>query len=70
MLLLGFILLQHQEGWVIWRQLKGKNLFQKVSFCTSFSKYLDIWNPIGRFVKIMAMVWAGSQVTKLVRAGG
>ncbi|KAJ9685222.1 hypothetical protein PVL29_017304 [Vitis rotundifolia] len=53
-----------------WRQLKGKNLFQKVSFCTSFSKYLDIWNPIGRFVKIMAMVWAGSQVNKLVRAGG
>uniref|UniRef100_F6I6L6 Uncharacterized protein n=1 Tax=Vitis vinifera TaxID=29760 RepID=F6I6L6_VITVI len=25
---------------------------------------------VERFVKIMAMVWAGSQVTKLVRAGG
>ncbi|KAF8398110.1 hypothetical protein HHK36_017035 [Tetracentron sinense] len=25
---------------------------------------------VGRFLKIMAMVWAGSQVTKLVRAGG
>ncbi|KAG6781584.1 hypothetical protein POTOM_014495 [Populus tomentosa] len=23
-----------------------------------------------RFLKVMAMVWAGSQVTKLVRAGG
>ena len=23
-----------------------------------------------RFLKIMAMVWAGSQVTKVVRAGG
>lgn len=25
---------------------------------------------VERFVKIMAMVWAGSQVTKLIRAGG
>lgn len=23
-----------------------------------------------RFVKVMAMVWAGSQVTKIIRAGG
>ncbi|XP_022885077.1 uncharacterized protein LOC111401531 isoform X3 [Olea europaea var. sylvestris] len=25
---------------------------------------------VERFLKVMAMVWAGSQVTKLVRAGG
>ena len=25
---------------------------------------------IFRFLKVMAMVWAGSQVTKLIRAGG
>lgn len=25
---------------------------------------------VERFLKVMAMVWAGSQVTKLIRAGG
>ncbi|KAI7735201.1 hypothetical protein M8C21_030858 [Ambrosia artemisiifolia] len=31
---------------------------------------MGYWAAVKRFVKLMAMVWAGSQVTKLVRAGG
>ncbi|XP_076899714.1 uncharacterized protein LOC143553654 [Bidens hawaiensis] len=31
---------------------------------------MGYWAAVKRFVKVMAMVWAGSQVTKLVRAGG
>ncbi|XP_024963788.1 uncharacterized protein LOC112504051 [Cynara cardunculus var. scolymus] len=31
---------------------------------------MGYWTAVKRFVKLMAMVWAGSQVTKLVRAGG
>lgn len=31
---------------------------------------LSAFNCLFRFLKVMAMVWAGSQVTKLARAGG
>ncbi|KAL8228780.1 hypothetical protein R6Q57_013680 [Mikania cordata] len=31
---------------------------------------MGYWAAVKRFVKLMAMVWAGSQVTKLARAGG
>ncbi|KAK9064342.1 hypothetical protein SSX86_015723 [Deinandra increscens subsp. villosa] len=31
---------------------------------------MGYWTAVKRFVKLMAMVWAGSQVTKLLRAGG
>ncbi|XP_058180344.1 uncharacterized protein LOC131298861 [Rhododendron vialii] len=31
---------------------------------------MGYWAAVDRFVKIMAIVWAGSQVTKIVRAGG
>ncbi|KAI3495522.1 hypothetical protein L1887_37863 [Cichorium endivia] len=31
---------------------------------------MGYWTAVKRFVKLMAMVWAGSQVTKLARAGG
>ncbi|KAH7852234.1 hypothetical protein Vadar_022300 [Vaccinium darrowii] len=31
---------------------------------------MGYWAAVERFVKVMAMVWAGSQVTKIVRAGG
>ncbi|KAL7592422.1 hypothetical protein Lser_V15G32598 [Lactuca serriola] len=31
---------------------------------------MGYWSAVKRFVKLMAMVWAGSQVTKLVRAAG
>uniref|UniRef100_A0A251S8T8 Uncharacterized protein n=1 Tax=Helianthus annuus TaxID=4232 RepID=A0A251S8T8_HELAN len=31
---------------------------------------MGYWAAVKRFVKLMAMVWAGSQVTKLVRLGG
>ena len=35
-------------------------------------KFIDVVKllAIFRFLKVMAMVWAGSQVTKLIRAGG
>ncbi|PWA81638.1 fatty acid hydroxylase 1 [Artemisia annua] len=31
---------------------------------------MGYWTAVKRFVKLMAMVWAGSQVTKLARLGG
>ncbi|MFS7889699.1 hypothetical protein Hanom_Chr00s000004g01610081 [Helianthus anomalus] len=31
---------------------------------------MGYWAAVKRFVKLMAMVWAGSQVTKLLRLGG
>lgn len=31
---------------------------------------MGYFTAVKRFVKLMAMVWAGSQVTKLLRAGG
>nr|GFA49919.1 fatty acid hydroxylase 1 [Tanacetum cinerariifolium] len=31
---------------------------------------MGYWTAVKRFAKLMAMVWAGSQVTKLARLGG
>ncbi|CBI25803.3 unnamed protein product, partial [Vitis vinifera] len=40
MLLLGFILLQHQEGWVIWRQLK--DLSKSWLWCGQAARSLNL----------------------------
>ena len=55
--------------------LKGNNcnifvIFHILLYFFCIIDIVSLETPINRFLKLMAMVWAGSQVTKIVRAGG
>ncbi|CBI29320.3 unnamed protein product, partial [Vitis vinifera] len=50
--------------------LEKKNRFCILFYIALEPRRMGYLVAVERFVKIMAMVWAGSQVTKLVRARG
>ncbi|KAF6170065.1 hypothetical protein GIB67_031323 [Kingdonia uniflora] len=69
---------EFEEIWNFWN-----TVLWAAEYCLLHNNFLLFWfyvapvpgrmgytAAVGRFLKIMAMVWAGSQVTKLVRAGG
>ncbi|RDX69435.1 hypothetical protein CR513_51453, partial [Mucuna pruriens] len=65
-----------EEIWNFWNPIlwtfEHCILSHDVSFCVHLLRWvmLQLYKVMYRFLKVMAMVWAGSQVTKLVRAGG